>query len=155
MILQRDLYELIDQYFEETVLSLQDQDLSELSRQMAAFFLIEEAYKYLATQEEINELFEIKGNHASSIHYFFDVIDDFYSVYQRYTKVEKIFHPMPRRTHSWKRNLKTSLDELENKGYLKITKSYGWSDYDLELKPKLTAHQKIPFSIISKNLLRY
>jgi hypothetical protein len=50
VILEGDIDELIDQYFEETVLSLQDQDLSELSRQMAAFFLIEKAYKYLATE---------------------------------------------------------------------------------------------------------
>lgn len=155
MILERDLYKLIDLYFEETIFSLQDRDLSELSRQMAAFFLIEKAYKYLATQEEINELFEINGNYASSLHYFFDVIDDFYGLYQRNAKVEKIFHPMPSLTNSWKSDLKTSLDELENKGYLKIIKSYDWSDYDLELQSKLTIYQKVPYSVISKNLLRY
>jgi hypothetical protein len=147
--------ELMDHYFEEMVLSLQDQDLSELSRQMAAFFLIEKAYKYLATEEEMNEMFEIKGNHASSIHYFFDVLDGFYSVYERFTKVQKIFNPLPRHTDSWKSDLKTSLDELENKGYLKIIKSYDWSDYDLELQPKLSIYQKVPYSAISKNLLRY
>jgi hypothetical protein len=155
VILDRDIYKLIDRYFEETILSLQDQNLSELSRQMAAFFLIEKAYKYLTTEEELNELFEINGNHASSLHYFSDVIDDFYGLYQQHTKVEKIFHPMPRPNDSWKSDLKTSLDELENKGYLKIIKSYDWSDYDLELQPKLTIYQKVPYSVISKNLLRY
>lgn len=152
MILERDLYELMERYFEKTVISLQNQDLSELSRQMGAFFLIEKAYNNLATEEELKELYELNGNNASSIHYFSDVIDDFFYLYEQHTKVETIFHPLPRINialpDSWESDLKTSLDELQKKEYLKVVKSYNWSDYDLELQPKLTIHQKVPYSVI-------
>jgi hypothetical protein len=87
--LERDFFKLIDFYFEETVIALQKEDLSELTRYMGAFFLIEEAYKYLATEEEMNELFEINGNHASSIHYFFDVITEVYPSFQPETRFER------------------------------------------------------------------
>lgn len=148
MKLEQDFYDLFYRYFETTVLSIEDAQLSGIARQMAAFFLIEKAFKNIADLETIQNTYLSKDRFSSSIHWFRDVVDDFYSFYERKAEIEKIFNPFKFTSESWENDLIDSLKELADLGYLSIQKKYNWHEYDLELAQKLTTHQKIPYSVV-------
>lgn len=149
-VLSTDFYELFYKYFEKTVLAISDKSISPLTRQMAAYFLIEDAFFKLANEEQLAEWFQFDPNKASSIHYFVDLLDEFYVYYENEVEDLKISDPGIRRMDDWESEIKASLYQLQSEKYLKIVKSYNWSDYDIELTRKLKQYQKVPYSVVIK-----
>ena len=147
-----DIYDLYFQNCEQIALSIEDDKLSDLSKLMAAFFLIEKVYLKTGNREEIEELYSYFPNRASCIHWFSDMLDEFFRIRERENADTKITDPFLnlRNQKEWKLKLRKALRELQKNNYLKITKSYNWHEHELKLQPKLLIYQ-IPYSVLSTN----